>query len=185
MKKGWFVSMLATYDYHGFSSFFESLAPSFRYGLTKLMLPFSLVIYPSLATFIAMLFPAVESAMGISGPAFIAMLLAFAVELTSGLMASHISKQQFSSLRLSRFTFKVFIYLVIIAVPHHWAQNFSARHEDVMAAIFDWTQCAFIIQIAFENFVSILENLGVITGKPKTELINKIKDKLTSFYNAK
>ncbi|QEM13475.1 phage holin family protein [Mucilaginibacter rubeus] len=182
MKKGWFVQMLATYDYHGLINFFESLAPSVRYSLTKPLLVLS-VLYPGITAFTAMFFPAVEATLGISGPAFIAMSAAFIMELASGLAASHISKQQFSSLRLSRFTFKVFIYLVIIAVPYHWQENFLARHKEFMAAVFDWLQSVLIVQIAFENIISILENLAVITGKDKTAWINKIKDKLTSLYN--
>jgi hypothetical protein len=184
MKRSWFLSLLASFDYHSAGSFIESLLPSLRYGITKPLLILSFA-YPGLAGLLAMFFPAVEASLGISGPVFITMIIAFVVELTSGLMASHISKQQFSSLRLSRFTFKVFIYLVIIAIPYQWANDFTAKHDYFMAVVFSWTQSLIIVQVVFENVVSILENLGVITGKPKTELINKIKDKLTSFYNSK
>jgi hypothetical protein len=182
MKKSWFLKMLATFDYHGLNSFYESLAPSFRYCITKPLLAISLV-YPGFAALVACFFPSVEAVLGISGAAFITMIIAFAAELTSGLMASYISGKKFTSFRLSRFTFKVCIYLIIIAIPHHWSQNFKAKHMAVVAAAFDWLQSALIMQVAFENIVSILENMAVITGKDKTELIDKIKSKVTSFYN--
>lgn len=179
MKKTWLLKILATFDYHSLTGLFESVAPSFRYNLTKPLLKLSFVI-PSLSAMLSGFFPAVEATLGISGAAFIAMIAAFFVELISGLVSSHIRKEQFSSLKLSRFSLKVCIYLVIIAVPYHWGQSFQVRDKAFMAGVFDWLQSFLIAQIAFENIISILENLAVINGKDKTAWINKLKDKLTS-----
>jgi hypothetical protein len=182
MKRNWVLQMLATFDYHSVSSLFESIAPSFRYSITKPLLIAS-ATYPSLASVLVSYFPAVDAVLGISGGAFIAMMAAFFVELLSGLVASHTRKEQFSSLKLSRFTLKVCIYLVIIAVPYHWAQSFKAHDRDFMAGAFSWLQSFLIAQIAFENIVSILENLAVVSGDDKTAWINKIKDKLAAILS--
>lgn len=173
--------MLATYDYHRVSDFFESIAPSFRYGVTRPIL-FLTVLYPSLSVILSAFFPTVNNALGIDGGAFIGLVLAFVVELVSGIIASHIRGEQFSSLKLSRFGLKVFIYLVLIAVPYHWYLNFDARHKVIMAVVFDWLHSFLIAQIVFENIISILENMAVICGNDKTAWINKIKNRLTTLW---
>jgi hypothetical protein len=179
MKKTWLLKMLATFNYHSLAGLFESVAPSFRYNITKPILMLSITL-PSLSSILSAFFPAIEATLGISGASFIAMIIAFVVELISGLFAANIRKEQFSSLKLSRFSLKVCIYLVIIAVPYHWGQSFAARDKVFMAGVFDWLQSFLIAQIAFENIVSILENLSVINGNDKTAWINKLKEKLSS-----
>lgn len=178
--KDWFYKMLASYDYDSFTNFFQSIAPSFKYCITRQLL-FVSCTFPGLAWLSAFI-PQIPLALGIQTAALVSMLLAFVVELVSGIVASRIRKEPFSSFRLSRFTLKVFIYLVLIAIPYHWSQNYAAKGETVMAVCFDWLQNFLIIHIAQENIVSILENLAVIDGKDKTAWINKIKDKITSLW---
>lgn len=181
MKTTWLSHILHSFDFNGVASFCESLAPSFRYGVTKVLLFISLTV-PG-ATWLQAVLPSIQVALGIQSAACITLMLAFITELGSGIVASQIRKEQFSSFRLSRFSFKVCIYLVLIAIPYHWSQNFAAQHKDVMAAAFDWLQNFLIIHIALENMVSILENLSVIDGKDKTAWINAIKAKLTGKNN--
>jgi hypothetical protein len=174
----WFTRILATYDYHRVTRFWESIAPTLKYDLTKPTVAIS-ITYPPVAVGLAWFFPAVDSALGIAGGAFLMLMVAFFTELVSGIIASHMKGEQFSSLKLSRFTLKVFIYLVIIAIPYHWQQNFTEHNKDFMAGTFGWLQNFLIVQIVFENLVSILENMAVIYGNDKTAWINKIKEKLS------
>jgi hypothetical protein len=177
MKKNWCLLMLGTFDYHSLTGFFESLAPSFRYAITKPLLLVSFA-YPTFVAVVGLFFPGMDAAIGVQDGAFISLILGFVVELMTGITASHLRKEQFSSLKLSRFTLKIFVYLVIIAIPYQWKNDFKAHHNDVMAAAFDWLQNFLIAQIVFENIVSILENMAVICGNDKAAWINKIKEKL-------
>lgn len=177
----WFLRILATYNYHRVSGFIESVVPSLKYQLTKPIVALS-ITYPGAAALLGMFFPAVDATLGIDGGAFLVLMVAFVTELVTGIVASHIRKEQFSSLKLSRFTLKVCIYLVIIAIPYHWQESFTSHHKEIMAASFGWLQNFLIVQIVFENLVSILENMAVIYGNDKTAWINKIRDKLTSMW---
>jgi len=172
--------MFATFDYHSYTSFFESCVPSLKYAITKPLLYLSLS-YPALVAVINWLFPAIDATFGMDGGAFIALIIAFIAELISGIIASHIRGEQFSSLKLSRFTFKVFYYLVIIFVPYRFMVSFKAHDSWLMAVFFDWLHVFLIAQIVLENLVSILENMSVIYGNDKTTWINSIKNKLKNF----
>lgn len=120
---------------------------------------------------------------GISEFAFAALLLVMITELISGVWASRIREEPFSSMKLSRFTFKVFQYLMIIAVTHLFSESFKAQGKDFGAIIFDWMHLFLTVQIVQENVVSILENGSVISGKSKTHWISKLSDKINSFFS--
>lgn len=176
--------LLRTFDYHSWSEFAQSLAPSFKYGLldnvkggTKMtVLPAAI----SSVTAGMQAFPALSEIFGIDALAFAALMLAFVTELISGLLAANARGEKISSMKLSRFSFKVFYYMVLIAVPYLMGQSFEARHKSVPAAIFDWLHVFLVVQIVMENLVSILENMAVLGGKDKTHWISKIQSKITS-----
>lgn len=147
-----------------------SLSPSFKYKP---------VWVPCFA--ISITFPFIDRVFGLDAYAFFGLLLVFVAELTSGLFAAHIRKEVFSSMKLSRFSFKVFYYLVLICLPYVMSQSFKARDKDVAAVMFDWLHLFMVAQIVLENIVSILENLAVISGKDKTHWISKIQAKISAF----
>lgn len=175
--KNYFLKLLATFDYSDAMEFFQSLAPSFKYKLTTATL-FLSVTFPGLK-----FFPAIDRLFGLDGLAFGALLIVFITELISGIGAAHIKGEQLSSMKLSRFSFKVFYYLVLIFVPYVMGVSFKNHHSDIAAVIFDWLHTFLVVQIVLENIISILENIAVITGKDKTAWINKIQDFVTSFFN--
>lgn len=163
--------LLRTFDWHSISEFMLSMAPSFKYNLNvKLMI-------------IAFIWVAVDKGLGLDDTAFIGLLLAFVTELVSGIAASRVRKEAFSSLKLSRFSVKVACYLSMIGISYAFAQNFKHRNDDVAFWVFDWLHIFLIVQIVFEHIVSILENIGVITGKDKTHWIIKITQKLNSLFS--
>lgn len=167
----YFSRLLKTFDYHSHLSFFQSLVPSHKYNLT---------IVPAA---ISVLYAPIDKIFGLDAIAFLGLLVVLFTELVSGLIASRIRKEQFSSMKLSRFAFKVAVYLVLIFVPHSFAVSFKNHNDDVPAWIFDWLRIFLITQIVYENIVSILENLAVITGNDKTAWINKIQSFLANAIN--
>lgn len=163
----YFENMLATFDYKGFNEFFLSLFPSFKYRhITMLTLSMSYV-----ASLIDLVF-------GMTGYAFFGFMMIMVAELTSGIIASRVKKEPFSSLKLSRFCFKVFYYIVIISGTYMLSASYSQHGHDLAASAFIWLHVFFVVQIVLENIVSILENISVINGKDKTYWIKKIQDKI-------
>lgn len=163
-----FNKLLATFDYHSMTDFVLSLTPSYKYRPVTLA-----------TVAISVTFPFIDRVFGLDAYAFAGLIIVFVAELTSGLFAAHIRKEVFSSMKLSRFTFKVFYYLVLIAVPYLLAQSFQAHGKGAAATIFDWLHLFLVVQIVLENLVSILENLAVISGKDKTHWISKIQSKIS------
>lgn len=169
--KTYFLKLLKTFDYHSTVDFSQSLAPSTKYHLT------------SLSVFLSILGTGVDKLFGLDGFAFVALLIVFITELISGITASSIRKEQFSSMKLSRFSFKVAYYLVLIAVPYLMANSFYSHKKELPAMVFEWLHTFLVVQIVLENVVSILENTAVITGKDKTHIITKIQDKINQLFS--
>jgi phage-related holin len=119
---------------------------------------------------------------GLDGFAFACLILIFMVELVSGIWASKIKGESFDSWKLSRFTFKVFYYLVIIAICYLMAESFKSRGKETAVVIFDFMHLFFTVQIVLENIVSISENYSVISGKPKSHFITTLVDKVNGFF---
>lgn len=166
MKK--FISnILNGFDYLSITEFAHSLVPTVKYNLAALVLILSI----SLGW--------VDKIFGLSALAVGALVLVMFAELGSGIYASHVKKEEFSSKRLSRFGVKVACYLILISVPYVLYDSYHAHGNTVAAYLFDWMHTFLTIQIAAENIISILENIAVIQGKDKTFWIEKIKSKIT------
>lgn len=169
---GFFEKILKTFAYNGWSDLASSLMPSTKYEwLTPLSLSFS-----SLMVLIQILF-------GFDALAFIALLVVMMAELSSGIIASRYRKEPFSSMKLSRFSFKVAYYLILIFVTNSMANSYKATDQELAATIFHWLHIFLTVQIVLENIVSILENVAVISGKDKTHWISKIQSKIENFLS--
>jgi len=164
--KAFLLKLLRSFEYDNLSHLLSSLMPSTKYQLT------------TVCTSISATGVLVNRIFGLDFLAFAALLAVLAGELSSGIIAAFVKKEQFSSTKLTRFLFKVFYYLVLIAVPYLMAQSFFNSGKELPAVIFDWMHVFLVVQIVLENMVSILENVSVISGKPKTHWINKIQDKV-------
>ncbi|MCH7400121.1 phage holin family protein [Belliella sp. DSM 107340] len=164
------MKILKSFGYENWTQLGESLAPSFKYQLT-----IPTVTLSGLTALVSRVF-------GLDAWSFGVLLIMFMVELRSGIRASKIRGEQFESMKLSRFSFKVFYYLVIIAVTHLMSFSYAMLDKPVASEIFSWMQIFLVIQIVHENIVSIAENISVISGKPKAHWINKLSDKVNGFF---
>ena len=161
--------LLKTFDWQSTTDFLLSLAPSFKYRVNIGLMIFSSV------------WAGLDHVFGLDNTTVLALLVAFFTELISGITASFIRKEPLSSMKLSRFGLKVACYLVLIGVSYSLKLSFAHHDNIVVSALFGWMHVFFIIHVAFENAISILENLSVISGQDKTAWILQIKDKLKSF----
>lgn len=166
-----FERLLKGFDYGSLQELALSLAPTNKYQLTT----YSLII--------SSIGAGANKVFGLDGYAFSALLLVFVAELVSGLTAARIKKEAISSMKLSRFTFKVSYYLILICVPYLMASSFFAKGKTMPAIVFDWLHAFLVVQIVLENMISILENVAVISGKDKTHIISKIQSKISQLLN--
>lgn len=159
----WIVRLLKTFEYDTLADFIRSLLPSLKYQMM-----FTWASLAGISTLVQRLF-------GFDLLALSAFLAVVLVELISGIKASRIKKEPFSSIRLSRFTLKMSCYLVLIALPFLLSESFTIQGKTWAASIFSWLHSFLIIHIVFENTISVLENLSVIEGKEKTFYVEKIR----------
>lgn len=165
-----FTRLLKSFHYEGLQDWLYSLFPSGKYNLTMFTITLSALV------------GIIDKLFGLNALAFVGFMLIMALELWSGIKASKIKGEQFKSSRFSRFLFKAFYYMLLIAIPFWMAESYEAHGKHLMAGLFEWLQLFLVSQIFFENLLSIFENLSIITGKDKTDWILKIKDKLTGFF---
>lgn len=131
---------------------------------------------------ISLLWGSISISFGLNNTAFAALFVVFVTELVSGITAALVKREKLSSLKLSRFVVKATCYLVLIWVTYSFYTSFTVSKDDCAAVLFDWLHIFLVIQIVFENIISILENVAVIGGKDKTALIQKLTEKLNSIF---
>lgn len=165
-----FNKLLQSFEFEGWTGLFSSLFPSTKYSMiTPLALCFS-----SFAAGVQCLF-------GLDVVGFIALLVALVTELTAGVLASLYKRDTFSSNKLSRFTIKAALYLVLIYISYSMASSFKSIDNELASSVFRWIHVFLVVQIVIENMVSILESIAVITGKSKEHWIRKMQDKVSDF----
>lgn len=158
---------LMGYGYSSVTEFLQSLCPSSKYQLQA----------PTLAvsTFVAFLC----HYLGIGFLVCIAMFLAVIVETLSGILASQKRNEPFESFRFSRCVLKVFIWISLVFISNCFylecAQGLTWM-DRMGAWFFDIVKHLILVYFVVEYIVSILENLAVIDGKPKTEFIDVINN---------
>ena len=169
------MKLLKSFHYDTWLDLVQSLFPSTRYNLT--------IASASFSTALAFGDGIIQKFFGLDSYAFIALVLILVVELASGITASMHRKEALESSKLRRFLFRLFYYMVLIAVPYLLAPSFLANKKATGAWALDLLHSAIVLQIVFENTISILENMSVIDGKDKTQLITKLKEKFTNLLS--
>ncbi|MDO9554532.1 phage holin family protein [Rhodonellum sp.] len=167
----YFLTVLHGFGYKSVGALTDSLAPSLKYSNITVT---AITVSGMGATIIRVF--------GMDSVAFLVLLLIFICELVSGLMRANFVKEEITSARLSRFSFKVFYYLLLIAISYLLSQSFFGRGKDTAAIIFDWMHLFFVVQIVLENVVSISENMAVLEGKPKSHWITALQEKINGIF---
>lgn len=161
---------LGTYSFTSIHDFMLSLHPSFKYGLQVPLISISGVV-------------AVLSRILGFGPAIVvAMVVAVLVETYTGIKASRIQGIKFESFKFSRCLLKVFIWYTLIYITNSFALECASKDtvlNDIGATFFEIVRLLILAYFVLEYVVSIMENLAVIDGKPKTQFV----DALTSMWS--
>ena len=145
----------------GFRDVPDFVASCFHINLLKVTVPASVIT------------GAVEYYMGLKALTIFAFVVLLVMELISGVVASVTSrKQKLSSLRFSRFIFKVFLWLVCFFIIN----SFALQYEEgtMMRAVFEYLHNTIVIYLCLEYLLSFIENIGEIGGRSSVRLIRMI-----------
>lgn len=168
----WAEKILASFHYSSWAKLGESLAPSLKYAnMTNITVVLSAIGVSIIRVF------------GLDSFAFLALLLVFAFELVTGVRRANSVKEELTSAKFSRFSFKVTYYLLMIGVSYTMSESFLARGKEAASIVFDWMHLFFVVQIVLENIVSISENIAVVEGKEKSHYIQKLQDKVNKLFS--
>ena len=119
----------------------------------------------------------IETSFGLQGLTVLAFLILVILELLTGLIASRVRQEPIISKKFGRFGLKLLVWLTLIFVintlknEYHDGDGFSSLASE----LFTWLHGTLFIYINLEYLISVLENLGVITGKSNKGLISLIK----------
>ena len=160
------TKFLASYQYGSLNEFVLSLFPSFKYQLQGLML------------FISVVSGIVNYCFGIQPALAIAMFVAVIVEVWSGIKASRRLGKKFESFRFSRCVIKIVIWLVILYIIHAFVKEYENKTNLIQVAACTFFNFVYVVSLTgflVEYITSIFENIAVLQGKPKTQIIEAIQ----------
>lgn len=128
----------------------------------------------------------IEKYFGLEYLTIISFGLLIFLELVTGLLSSKVRKVKIESKKFSRFGLKVLIWFSLIFITKSLMMEYKQYTDTVGVlaySMFNWLHTFIFIYINMEYLISVLENLGVITGNKKGSdtLIKVIKGKLISF----
>lgn len=122
-----------------------------------------------------------ELLLGLQSLTVIAFVILVTLELITGIVASKLRKEPIVSRKFGRFGLKVFVWLMLIFITNTMRIEYLNSEEtfrSLASGFFTWLHGALFIYVIIEYLISVLENLGSITGKSKDNLVKSIISKL-------
>ena len=170
--KIYITRFLLGYGYSTPLDFFHSLCPSFKYHIQTGTLTVSGI------------FALISHYIGFSPLIVFAMLVAVIVETLTGIKASMKRGEKFESFRFSRCIIKVSIWMVLVFITNCFM--LECENEEGWLALlgsnfFDIVRLLILVYFLVEYIVSIMENLAVLDGKPKSEFVETLRDIYKAF----
>jgi hypothetical protein len=130
----------------------------------------------------------VESLFGLQSLTILAFIVLVTLELITGLVGAKVLGKKIESRKFGRFGLKIFVWLTLLFILNSLTKEYR-NHEDLFGTmaygLFTWLHGTLFIYINIEYLISVLENLGTITGKSNDSFINVIKEKLKGFLGNK
>lgn len=166
---------LSTYGWCSIKEFLLSLFPSAKYGTTA-----GSVSVASVSAFFV-------HYLGISPALVPALMIILATELFTGIRASTKRGETFQSGKFSRFVIKLCVWMVLFYVAHSFMNEYRDAESFVGTigyTFFEVLKLFLMSLFLVENITSILENLAVLDGHPKSTYVDKLKDLYDTFFTA-
>jgi phage-related holin len=125
-----------------------------------------------------------ETLFGLQGITILAFVILVMLELITGLIASKVRGEAIVSNKFGRFGLKVFVWLTLLFVLNALKNEYrdDGVFDGMASMLFTWLHGTLFIYINLEYLISILENLGVITGKNNDSIIKLIRDKFKGLF---
>ena len=165
---------LSSYEYGSLNEFVLSLFPSFKYQLQGLMLMISFIS------------GTVNYFFGMKPALAIAMFIAIIIEVVTGIKASKKQGHKFESFKFSRCVLKIGIWLLILYIIHAFVKEYENQTNLIQIAAYTFFNFVYVVSLTgflVEYITSIFENIAVIQGKPKTQIIEAIQGGWTGLIN--
>jgi hypothetical protein len=125
-----------------------------------------------------------ETYFGLQSLTIFAFVLLVTLELITGLTAAKVSKTKIESKKFGRFGLKIFVWISLLFIINSFRLEFKT-HEDMMGnlafGLLNWLHGTLFIYVCLEYLISVLENMGTISGKDNKGIIDNIRIKLKSF----
>jgi PAS domain S-box-containing protein len=99
------------------------------------------------------------------------------LELVTGLAASKKKGIKIESRKFGRFGLKLTVWLGLFFIINSLRVQYKGTSEFVYG-IYEWLHDGLMIYVSLEYLISVIENLGTLTGKRDSGLINAIKKKV-------
>lgn len=154
--------------FFGFDSFLEFSQSFISIKYLILTIPISLIMGGVIS--------GVETWFGLKVATLGAFVFLLTIELISGIWASIIKGRKISSHRFSRFGMKLFLWLSFFLILNTLKRQQS--DPSIVHFLYSWLFSMTMVYVCLEYLVSVIENIGVISGKSKLQLINKIIKKI-------
>jgi hypothetical protein len=121
----------------------------------------------------------IETAFGLQGLTILAFVTLVILELLTGLVASKVKGDPIVSKKFGRFGLKMLVWLTLMFVINSLKKEYigGGNFNELAAGLFTWLHGTLFIYVNLEYLISVLENLGVISGRNNEGLIELIKSK--------
>jgi hypothetical protein len=122
----------------------------------------------------------VENVFGLQGLTILAFVILIILELLTGLIAAKIKGEPIVSKKFGRFGLKMLVWLTLMFVINMLKREYhdsDGNFSDLASGLFTWLHGTLFIYVNLEYLISVLENLGVISGKKNDGIIKVIKEK--------
>ncbi|NIP31188.1 MAG: hypothetical protein GTN59_11720 [Candidatus Dadabacteria bacterium] len=125
----------------------------------------------------------IERFLGLQSLTILAFVVLVSIELLTGLTAAKVSGKKIESKKFGRFGLKIFVWVSLLFILNSLKLEYSSHEDffgDTAYGLFNWLHGTLFIYINIEYLISVLENIGTISGKDNSGVIDKIKDKLNN-----
>lgn len=123
----------------------------------------------------------VELIFGLKSVTILAFTCLLSIELITGVASAVKKGDKISSRKFGRFIFKLSIWLMCFFITNSFAKEFEVG--TVANMLFSWLHSSLMIYLSVEYLLSVIENMGKLSGKPTTPIVQKIRKTMEKYLH--
>ena len=125
----------------------------------------------------------IERTFGLMPLTLVAFCVLLFLELITGLWASKVKGNKIESRKFSRFGIKFLVWTLLFFVLNTLKIQYEGNNK-IAFYFWEWLHTFIVGYVNLEYLISVLENIGVISGKDNTKLIKAITGKFDSIFGS-